>query len=79
MNEEIIVGRAIDRYKRLDEIIRSRMLKDEEVAFIQGRKLELMLLIHALDEQAISRLAESLADTEPEMVNISGPGEVNLN
>ncbi len=79
MGEQMIVDRAVDRYQRLDEILRSKMLKDEHAAFLQGRKLELMLLIYNLDEQAIVRLTESSTDAKPEMVSLSSLREVNPN
>ncbi len=70
MDGKMIINQAVDRYHRLDGILRSQMLKDEEAAFLRGRMLELMLLIHTLDEQAILRLLESPVDTQPEMVNV---------
>ena len=79
MNEEIIVDRAIDRYQRLNELLISGALKDEQVAFLQGRMFELMLLINTLDEQALVRLTEGLVDTDAERVNISGLRQIDLN
>ena len=79
MDEQMIINQAVDRYHRLDGILRSQMLKDEEAAFLRGRMLELMLLIYTLDEQAILRLLESPVDTKPEMVNIIRLIGVNLN
>ena len=58
----LIVNQAVNRHHRLDEILRSQMLKEEDAAFLRGRKLELMLLIHTLDEHAIMRLTESPVD-----------------
>ena len=55
------------------------MLKDEDAAFLQGRKHELMLLIYALDENAIAQLTESPVDAEPEMVNLCRLREINPN
>ncbi len=79
MIEQRIVNDAVDRYHRLDEVLRSRVLKDEEAAFLRGRKHELMLLIYTLDEQAITQLTENPVDNKPELVNISRIREVNLN
>ena len=79
MDEQMIVDRTVNRYQRLDEILRSKMLKDEHAAFLQGRKLELMLLIYALDEQAIVRLTESSTDAKPKTVGLSRLREVNPN
>ena len=79
MGEQMIVDRTVDRYQRLDEILRSKMLKDEHAAFLQGRKFELMLLIYNLDEQAIVRLTESSTDAKPEMVGLNSLREVNPN
>ncbi len=70
MDGKMIINQAVDKYHRLDEILRSQMLKDEEAAFLRGRMLELMLLIYTLDEQAILRLLEGPVDTQPEMVNV---------
>ena len=53
MDKQIIINQAVKRYRGLDEILRRKMPEDEEAAFLQGRMLELMLLIYALDEQAI--------------------------
>ena len=79
MGEQMIVDRAVDRYQRLDEILRSKMLKDEHAAFLQGRKFELMLFIYNLDEQAIVQLTDSSVDAKPEMVGLSRLREVNSN
>jgi len=79
MDEQTIVNHAVDRYHRLDEIRRSQMLGEEEVAFLRGRMLELMLLIYTLDEQAIVQLLENSVDTKPEMVSVIRLIRVNLN
>ena len=79
MDEQKIINQAIDRYHRLDGMIRSQMLKDEEEAFLRGRMLELMLLIYTFDEQAIVRLTESPVDTKPEIVRVIRLMKVNLN
>ena len=79
MDEQTIINQAVDKYHRLDGILRSHMLKDEEAAFLLGRMLELMLLICTLDEQAIVRLLESPVDTKPEMVGVVRVIRVNLN
>lgn len=78
MDEQTIINQAVNKYHRLDGILRSQTLKDEEAAFIRGQMLELMLLICTLDEQAIVRLLESTVDTQPEMVNVRLI-KVNLN
>ena len=79
MDEKMIINEAVDRYHRLDGILRNQMLKGEETAFLRGRMLELMLLICTLDEPAIVRLLESSADTKPEMVGSIRFVRVNLN
>jgi len=79
MNEKMIINQAVDRYHRLDGILRNQMLKGEEAAFLRGRMLELMLLICTLDEQVIVRLLESPVDTQPETVNVVRLIRVNLN
>ena len=79
MDEQKIINQAVDRYHRLDGMIRSQMLKDEEEAFLRGRMLELMLLIYTFDEQAIVRLTESPVDTKPEIVRVIRLMKVNLN
>ena len=79
MEEQMIYNQAVDRYHRLDVILGSQMLKDEDAAFLRGRKFELMLLIYAFDEQAIMQLPESPLDAQPETVNISRLREVNSN
>ena len=79
MDEQTIINQAVDTYHRLDGILRSPMLKDEEAAFLRGRMLELMLLICTLDEQAIVRLLKSTVDTKPEMVGVVRVIRVNLN
>ena len=79
MDEQMIINQAVDRYHRLDEILRSQILKDEHAAFLRGRMLELILLIYTLDEQAIVRLTESPVDTKPEMVSVIRLIRVNLN
>jgi len=79
MDEQTIINQAVDTYHRLDGILRSQVLKDEESAFLRGRMLELMLLICTLDEQAIVRLLESTVDTKPETVGVTRVIKVNLN
>ena len=79
MDDQMIINQAVDRYHRLDRILRSQVLKDEEASFLLGRMLELMLLICTLDEQAIVQLLESPADTKPEMVSVIRFVRVNLN
>ena len=71
MNERVIINQAVDRYNKLVGILRNEILKDEDAAFLQGRMLELLLLIYTLDEQAILRLTERLADTKPENVDVN--------
>jgi len=63
MDEQIIVNQAVNRYHRLDEILRSQLLEDEDAAFLRGRKFELTLLIYTLDEQAMARLTERSTQT----------------
>ncbi len=79
MDKQTIVNQAVNKHHRLDEILRSQKLKEEDAAFLRGRKLELMLLIHTLDEQAIVQLTESPVDTKPEIVSIIRLIRVNLN
>ena len=79
MDEQTLINQAVDTYHRLDGILRSQVLKDEESAFLRGRMLELMLLICTLDEQAIVRLLDSPVDTKPETVGITRAIKVNLN
>jgi len=79
MDAQTIINQAVDKYHRLDGILKSHMLKSEEAAFLRGRILELMLLICTLDEQAIVRLLESPVDTKPEMVGVIRLIRVNLN
>jgi len=71
MDERVIINQAVDRYNKLFGILRNETLKDEDASFLQGRMLELLLLIYTLDEQAILRLTERLVDTKPENVNIN--------
>jgi hypothetical protein len=71
MDERVIINQAVDRYNKLVGILRNEILKDEDSAFLQGRMMELLLLIYTLDEQAILRLTERLVDTKPENVNIN--------
>lgn len=71
MDERVIINQAVDRYNKLVRILRNEILKDEDSAFLQGRMMELLLLIYTLDEQAILRLTERLVDTKPENVNIN--------
>ena len=70
MDKQIIINQAVKRYRGLDEILRRKMPEDEEAAFLQGRMLELMLLIYALDEQAIVLLTKRPVDTKPENVSV---------
>lgn len=79
MDEQTIVNQAVDRYHRLDEILKSQMLKEEEAAFLRGRMLELMLLVCTLDEQAIVRLLENSVEADTEMVGVIRHIRVNLN
>ena len=46
----MIINQAIDRYHRLDEILKSQVLKDEDAAFLRGRKFELMRLIYTYNK-----------------------------
>ena len=71
MDKQMIINQAVDRYHRLDEILSNEILSDENKAFLQGRMLELMLLIYTLDEQAIARLTERPEDTELENVSVA--------
>jgi hypothetical protein len=71
MDERVIINQAVDRYNKLVGILRNEILKDEDSAFLQGRMMELLLLIYTLDEQATLRLTERLVDTKPENVNIN--------
>jgi hypothetical protein len=57
MDERVIINQAVDRYNKLVGILRNEILKDEDSAFLQGRMMELLLLIYTLDEQAILRLS----------------------
>ena len=75
----MIINQAVDRYHRLDEILRSQMLEGEDAAFLRGRKFELMLLIYTLDEQVVVPLTENPVDNKPEMVSLSMLREFNLN
>ena len=63
MDERIIVNQAVDRYHRLEEILRNQMLEGEDAAFLRGRKFELALLTYALDEQAVAWLTMKPAQT----------------
>ena len=67
----MIINQAVGRYHRLDGILSNEILSDENKAFLQGRMLELMLLIYTLDKQAIGRLTECPEDTEPENVRVA--------
>jgi len=71
MDKQMIINQAVDRYHRLDEILSNEILSDENKAFLQGRMLELMLLIYTLDERAIARLTERPEDTKPENVSVA--------
>lgn len=71
MDERVIINQAVDRYNKLVGILRNEILKDEDASFLQGRMLELLLLIYTLDEQAILRLTERLVDTKPENVDVN--------
>lgn len=68
MDKQMIINDAVDRYHKLEGILREKILEDEQAAFTRGRMLELTLLIYTLDERAILRLVESPLDTESEMV-----------
>jgi hypothetical protein len=46
------------------------VLSDEEVAFLWGQLLELMLLICTLEKQVILRLLENTINTKPDMANV---------
>jgi len=76
---EMIINQAVDKYHRLDEILRNQMLEGEDAAFLRGRKFELMLLIYTLDEQVVVPLTENPVDDKPEMVSLSLLREFNLN
>jgi len=71
MDEKAIINQAVDRYNKLFGILRNATLKDEDASFLQGRMLELLLLIYTLDEQAISRITERLADTKAENIEVN--------
>jgi len=71
MDEKVIINQAVDRYNKLVGILKNEILKDEDASFLQGRMLELLLLIYTLDEQAILRLTERLADTKPESIDVN--------
>ena len=71
MDERVIINQAVDRYNKLVGILRNKILKDEDAAFLQGRMLELLLFIYTLDEQAILRLTERLVDTKPKNVDVN--------
>jgi hypothetical protein len=71
MDEKVIINQAVDRYNKLFGILRNATLKDEDASFLQGRMLELLLLIYTLDEQAISRITERLADTKAENIEVN--------
>ena len=79
MDEQMIVNQAVDRYNRLVDILRSETLKDEDAAFLRGQMLELMLLVYALDKQAIARLTECPGDTKTQDVSATRLITVNLN
>jgi hypothetical protein len=55
MDEQMLIKRTVKKYQRLDEVLKSRALNDEEAAFLRGRMLELMSLIHTLDEHVTAR------------------------
>jgi hypothetical protein len=71
MDEKVIINQAVDRYNKLFGILRNATLKDSDASFLQGRMLELLLLIYTLDEQAILRLTERLADTKAENIEVN--------
>lgn len=79
MDEQTIINQAVDKYHRLDDILKSQTLKDEEAAFLRGQMLELMLLICTLDEQPIVQPLKSPVDTKPETVNAVRVIKINLN
>jgi len=60
MDEQMIFNQVVDRYHRLDEILRSQVLKDDDAAFLRGRKFELMLLIYAYSKTSSSKLRNNL-------------------
>ena len=60
MDEQMIYNQAVDRYRRLDVILRSQILEDEDAAFLRGRKFELMLLIYAYNKTSSSTLRNNL-------------------
>ena len=60
MDEQMIYNQAVDRYHRLDVILRSQILEDEDAAFLRGRKFELMLLIYAYSKTSSSTLRNNL-------------------
>ncbi len=68
MDEQVIINQAVDRYHRLEGILRNEILSDEKKAFLQGRILELILLIYTLDKRAVARLTELPVDTKTENV-----------
>lgn len=71
MDERVIINQAVDRYNKLFGILRNATLKDEDASFLQGRMLELLLLIYTLDDQALLRITERLADTKAENVEVN--------
>lgn len=79
MIEQNIVNKAIDKYFKLDEILRSRALRDEEAAFLRGRKHELMMLICSLDKQTTTQFTERTASSNAELVELGMIREVYLN
>ena len=71
MDKQMIINQAVDRYRRLDEILSNEILSDENKAFLQGQMLELLRLIYTSDERAITRLTECPEDTEPENIRVA--------
>jgi len=79
MDRQIIINQAVDRYHKLDAILRKETLEYEHAAFLQGRMVELILLISSLDEQAVDQLTRLAVDTRPEEVSTVRHIRVNLN
>lgn len=65
MDERMVINQVVDRYHRLEGILRNKILSDDKRSFLQGRMLELILLIYTLDERALVRLTGLPADIKP--------------
>ncbi len=65
MDERMVINQVVDRYHRLEEILRNKILSADKRSFLQGRMLELILLIYTLDERALVRLTGLPADIKP--------------